>query len=77
MAELEETRGNSPSRRWTRPEEQLLRRLATDRVPLKDIAARLNRTVSAVRSKAAHLRVPMDFGDLRSGGRRPMPWDHR
>jgi hypothetical protein len=44
----------SRSRRWTEEELALLRQLIEREEPLSAIAARLNRTVLAVRTKAAH-----------------------
>ncbi|AMY11864.1 hypothetical protein LuPra_05131 [Luteitalea pratensis] len=45
------------SRRWTADELSLLRRLVFDEKPLSANAAVLNRTVLAVRTKAAHERL--------------------
>jgi hypothetical protein len=57
------------SRRWTPVELSLLRQLVFDKKPLSAIAAALNRTALAVRTKAAQERLrPLD--DVPSRGAR-------
>ena len=70
------------SRRWTRTDLSRLRWLAAQGAQARDIAAALDRTVMAIRIKAAHLRIGLvepetrrgpiamrpPFGDLRRRG---------
>lgn len=55
------------SRRWTADELLLLRQLTAEQT-VSDIARRLNRTTAAVRTKAAHERLPLRE-DVRRAGR--------
>jgi len=58
-------------RRWTDDELSLLRRLAYRKEPLSTIAAALGRTVLAIRTKAAHERLPLrDDPSMPGSGRR-------
>jgi len=52
---------------WTTNELTLLRRLATDRVPTREIADRLGRSEYSVRSKARLERISLQSGRARSG----------
>jgi hypothetical protein len=63
------------ARRWTSEEIAQLRRLASS-VPVRDIAQRLDRTVVAVRTKAAHERLPLLPDEaVRGPARARAPWD--
>jgi hypothetical protein len=65
----------SHGRRWTPEELVQLRRLASS-TPVRDIARTLQRTVAAVRTKAAHARVPLLPDEGGSGPPRARaPWD--
>ena len=65
------------ARRWTDDELAQLRRLAAT-TPILDLARTLDRTVTAVRTKAAHQRVPLAADGLSSGPPRARaPWDRR
>jgi DNA-directed RNA polymerase specialized sigma24 family protein len=57
------------SRRWTAEEQQTLRHLAARGVPLSEIAQTLERSRTAVRTKAAHARLPLNDAHT-SGPRR-------
>ena len=72
MAELDRPGRNG--RRWTEEDVATLRELAP-RLTAKDVALRMGRSLSAIRSKAAHLRISLDLTDLPIGGRRGLPWD--
>jgi hypothetical protein len=64
------------TRRWTLDELATLRRLAR-RARLSDIADALGRSIEAIRTKAAHERLPLDDDLPRSGpSRQPSPWQH-
>ena len=64
----------TPSRRWTPDELSLLRSQAYS-LPVSAIAAALNRSVLAIRTKAAHERLPLQDDLTPSGPRRqPAPW---
>lgn len=60
----------SKSRRWTDEELSLLRQLVEREESLSTIAARLNRTVLAVRTKAAHKHLLAD-GSSSGANNRP------
>ena len=62
------------TRRWTPDELATLHQLA-HRVPLSAIATALGRTIEAIRTKAAHERLPLDDDLPRSGPPRQLaPW---
>ena len=46
--------------RWTQSDEDLLRRLARQKLSTDEIARRLRRTVSGVRSKASELHISLE-----------------
>lgn len=62
------------TRRWTLDELATLRRLAHS-APLSTVVTVLGRTVEAIRTKAAHQRLPL-ADDLPQSGpfRTPSPW---
>jgi hypothetical protein len=63
------------ARRWTRHELAELRRLAAS-TPVRDIARSLDRTVVAVRTKAAHERLPLLPDETTRGPvRARAPWE--
>ena len=63
------------TRRWTPDELAALRQLAY-RVPLSALSEALGRSVEAIRTKAAHERLPLDDDLPRFGPpRQPSPWD--
>src|SRR5688500_14251772 len=65
----------SPVRRWTAEEVRLLIHLAR-RESAKEIASRLQRTVTAVRTKAAHERILLRDPPTGHGPARPRPpWE--
>ena len=65
------------ARRWTTEDLAQLRRLAAT-TPIQELARALGRTVVAVRTKAAHERLPL-APDVPSSGptRARAPWDRR
>ena len=63
----------SKSRRWTADDLARLRLLAERDEPVKAIAAALTRTVQAVRTKAAHERIPLRE-DVQTHGPRRQPF---
>jgi hypothetical protein len=62
------------SRKWTDAEVRLLRQLALQ-LPARDIARALNRSVAAVRTKAAHQRVSLRREQRPGPTRDPYPWE--
>ena len=72
MAEVEGSVQNG--RRWTEEDIATLKELAP-RLTAKEIALRMGRSLSAIRSKAAHFRISLDLSDVPIGGRHGLPWD--
>lgn len=52
---------------WTADEVAMLQKLASQKVPLADIAASLNRTTRSVYSKAADQRIALTFSRQKVG----------
>jgi DNA-directed RNA polymerase specialized sigma24 family protein len=62
------------SRKWTDEEVRLLHQLALKLSPF-EIARALNRSVAAVRTKAAHQRVSLRTERRPGPARAPYPWE--
>ena len=63
------------SQRWTEAEVRKLTTLALRGVPEDEIARTLGRTVAAVRTKAAHNRVPLLRENTTGPERQVLPWE--